>query len=45
MKKSTKVKNRQQFRLEGITINKALMDKFLSKEKTKRKSRIYEFKK
>ena len=36
MKKSTKVKNRQQFRLEGITINKALMDKFLSKEKTKK---------
>ena len=36
MKKSSKVKNGQPFKLEGITINKDLMEKFLSKEKTKK---------
>ena len=36
MKKSTKVRNRQPFKLEGITINKDLLEKFLTKEKTKK---------
>ena len=36
MKKSTKAKSRQPFRLEGVTINKNLLEKFLSKEKTKK---------
>ena len=36
MKKSTKAKSRQAFKLEGVTINKNLLEKFLSKEKTKK---------
>ena len=36
MKNSAKSQRKQQFRLEGITINKALMEKFLTKEKTKK---------
>ena len=36
MKKSTKIQRRQPYKLEGITINKSLMEKFLSKEKNKK---------
>ena len=31
-----RIKNKQPYKLEGITINKKLMEKFLSKEKTKK---------